>query len=180
MYLNIITPCSRPENLLTISKSINIPVGNYRWIVVCDSETLPDNNLIPENCEIYNIKNAKSIFGNAQRNYAIDMVIKGHIYFNDDDTVLHPNLWDNIKDINVDFISFYQSFKNNTIRLKSDIIRIGTIDSHNFVISYNVAKDIRWALDKYEADGIFATNCYNKSESIAHIRKVLSIYNALK
>jgi len=180
MYLNIITPCSRPENLLTISKSINIPVENYRWIVVCDSEILPNNSLIPENCEIYLHKNKNSVFGNAQRNYAMDMITQGYIYFNDDDTILHSDLWNNVQNINSDFIVFYQAFKNNAIRLKSNIISTGHIDSHNFIVNYNIAKDIRWVLDKYDADGIFATACYNKSLLTTHIHKVLSVYNALK
>lgn len=29
MFLNIITPCTRPENLHKISESINIPKENY-------------------------------------------------------------------------------------------------------------------------------------------------------
>ena len=41
MYLNIITPCIHIENLVEISKSINIPRENYRWIVVFDSLILP-------------------------------------------------------------------------------------------------------------------------------------------
>jgi len=42
MFLNIITPSCRPENLHKISKSINIPRENYRWIVVFDLEEIPD------------------------------------------------------------------------------------------------------------------------------------------
>jgi len=110
MFINIITPCSRPKNLIKISESINIPKENYRWIVVCDSTELPEENLIPKNCEIYFHKNKESTSGNSQRNYAIDMVDKGHIYFNDDDTILHQDLWENIKNLNNDFISFIQNY----------------------------------------------------------------------
>ena len=63
MYLNIITPCSRPENLHKIAESINIPKDNYRWIVVCDLDELPNANLIPQNCEIYTHKNKESVAG---------------------------------------------------------------------------------------------------------------------
>ena len=69
MFLNIITPCSRPQNLDVISKSINIPRDQYRWIVVFDLLEAPDN--IPDNCEFYNIKDAKSTSGNAQRNLVL-------------------------------------------------------------------------------------------------------------
>jgi NDP-sugar pyrophosphorylase family protein len=58
MFINIITPCSRPQNLETISKSINISRDNYRWIVVFDALEVPEN--IPNNCEAYAIKNSNS------------------------------------------------------------------------------------------------------------------------
>ena len=94
MLINIITPCSRPENLHLIAKSIKLPSYAYRWIVVFDSETIPTD--IPE-CEAYCIKDINSVCGNAQRNLAIDLVTEGWIYFNDDDTTMHPDLWNNIK-----------------------------------------------------------------------------------
>lgn len=180
MFLNIITPCSRPENLLKISESINIPRENYRWIVVCDSESLPDNSLIPNNCEIYNHKNLNSSYGNSQRNYAIDMVKKGHIYFNDDDTLMHPNLWENIKDFNFDFLSFNQLLKNGNSRLIGSIVSVGDVDCHNFIVSNDIVKDTRFIVGRYDADGHFATECYKKSIIILYINKALSIYNSLR
>ena len=85
MFINIITPCSRPENLKVISESINIPKQNYRWIVVFDGFTYEEED-IPNNCEAYSIKDSNSIYGNAQRNFGIDLVTEGYLYFNDDDT----------------------------------------------------------------------------------------------
>ena len=104
MFLNIITPCSRPENLLKISESINVPKENYRWIVVFDMDKLPSKELIPENCEVHLYRENGSVVGHAQRNYALSIINDGHIYFNDDDTLLHSELWENIKDFNFDFI----------------------------------------------------------------------------
>jgi hypothetical protein len=185
MFLNIITPCTRPENLYIISKSINIPKEKYRWIIVCDSEKLPDNTLIPDNCEIYTYKDPNSISGNAQRNYAIDIVKEGHIYVNDDDTILHPNLWENIKNLDQDLISFSQEEKNGQLRLKGEIIQVCHIDSHNFIVSKNLVGDNRWVLDKYEADGIFASLMNeivinNNNYTKIFINKILSTYNSLK
>jgi hypothetical protein len=147
---------------------------------VCDSESLPDDSLIPKNCEIYHHKDLKSISGNSQRNYAIDMVKKGHIYFNDDDTLIHPNLWENIKDFNFDFISFNQLLKTGVLRLIGNIIEVGHIDSHNFIVSNETVKDIRFILDRYDADGHFAKGCYENSIIRLHINKPLSIYNILR
>jgi hypothetical protein len=178
MFLNIITPCSRPENLQIISSSINIPKENYRWIVIFDMFKKPDN--IPENCESYCFKDSKSIVGNAQRNFALNLIKDGHIYFNDDDTVIHKDLWENIKYLDEDFISFMQESKNKKIRLKGSEIRPCKIDSHNFIVSKNCSKNIKWNIEIYEADGLFASECYKEAQTKMYIEKVLSTYNALR
>lgn len=180
MFLNIVTPCSRPNNLLLISKSINIPKENYRWLVIFDGLSLPDEELIPKNCEIHLHKNEESIVGHAQRNFALDLIKDGHIYFNDDDTTIHPKLWENIKDIEDDFISFKQASKNGDIRLEGDIVGVYRIDSHNFIVKNSIIENVRYDITKYEADGFFATDCYNKSLSKKYINKVLSVYNSLR
>jgi hypothetical protein len=179
MFLNIITPCSRPQNLDVISKSINIPRDQYRWIVVFDAIEVPEN--VPENCEAYAIKDFNSMSGNAQRNFALDLVTHGHIYFNDDDTIMQPNLWNEIKDEDLeDFISFKQVNKNGSIRLEGSNISLGHIDSHNFIVSIECVGNKRWVLNRYDADGLFAHECYEKAQNKMYIPKVLSVYNSLK
>lgn len=162
MFINIITPCSRPDNLRRISESINIPKNNYRWIVVFDLNELPNTDLIPDNCECYLYKDKNSKSGNSQRNYALDIVKEGYIYMNDDDTTIHPELWDNIKDLNHDFISFSQNDKNGNLRLKGNLIKVNNIDSHNFIVSKDLMGNIRWIIDRYDADGYFAQENYKK------------------
>jgi hypothetical protein len=181
MFINIITPCIRPENLNIISQHINIPRENYRWIVVFDMNEFPDSSLIPENCEYYKIKDSNSISGNAQRNLAIDKVETGWLYFHDDDTTLHPELWNNVKDLNNDFISFDQRWpvEGEHIRLKGDIIKVCHTDSNNFLVHKDLVSDIRWKLDIYEADGYFAEDCYRNSKSHIYIPKVLATFNTL-
>lgn len=180
MFLNIITPCSRPKNLHLISKSINIPKENYRWIVVVDSDFEVKNELIPDNCEIYYHTNMRSISGNSQRNFGLEMIDYGYVYFNDDDTLIHEDLWDNIKDVEADFISFAQAYKNNNLRLIGNNIEVGYIDSHNFIVNFDKVRDIRWQLDVYYADGIYAKDCYNRlKNNKLYINKILSIYNLL-
>jgi len=179
MFLNIITPCSRPENLHVISKSINIPKENYRWIVVFDLNELPSSDLIPENCEPYAYKDPESFSGNGQRNFAIDKIEKGYVYFNDDDTILHKDLYESIKDLTFDFITFPQEWPNGHIRLKGDTVGVNHTDSHNFVLSHSLIGDTRWRLGIYAADGIFAYECGSKT-SVKFINKVLSTYNTLR
>ena len=178
MFLNIITPCSRPKNLNAISNSINIPRENYRWIVVFDALELPND--IPENCEAYAIKDPNSTSGNAQRNLAIDLVTQGHIYFNDDDTIIQPNLWEEIKDLTNDFISFQQVNNDGSLRLEGKIISVGYIDSHNFITSVECTGNTRWVLNRYDADGVFAKDCHDKAKNPIYLPKILSVYNSLR
>jgi len=178
MFLNIITPSCRPENLHVISKSINIPRDQYRWIVVFDLLEMPEN--IPDNCEWYAIKDANSTSGNAQRNFALDLITHGYIYFNDDDTTIHSDLWENIKNLNNDFISFKQAWPSGELRLDGKSVTLNNIDSHNFVMDYSLLGNTRWILNRYDADGVFANECWLKSGNYKYIDKVLSIYNSLR
>jgi len=180
MFLNIVTPCSRPENLHIINQSINIPKDNYRWIVVFDLDELPNKELIPTNCETYLYRENGSVVGHAQRNYALDIIDDGYVYFNDDDTTIHPNLWKTIKNFNSDFISFIQLNKNGQMRLIGNEVRVGGIDSHNFIVSRNVVGSSRFFINRYDADGYFAQECYLKSISKTHFNIPLSIYNNLR
>ncbi len=180
MFLNIITPCTRVENLHKISESINIPKDNYRWIVVFDMEQMPSPELIPNNCEFYFHKNPLSVFGHAQRNYALDLLEFGHVYFNDDDTSIHPELWENIRELSHDFISFSQNEQSGKLRLNGDVIKLHAVDSHNFIVAINTIGQTRFDITLYDADGYFATECYEKPCSKIFIPKVLSTYNNLR
>lgn len=178
MFLNIVTPCSRPENLEMIAKSINIPSDNYRWIVVFDANKIPEN--IPVQCEPYAAKVKGSVFGHGQRNFALDLIQEGHVYFNDDDTEINENLWENIKNLNNDFISFGQLNKDGSLRLTGKNIELNYIDSHNFIVSRECIDNTRWSISRYDADGVFAHDCYVKAKRKMYIPKPLSIYNSLK
>lgn len=180
MFLNIVTACSRPENLHRISQSINIPKENYRWIVVFDLDELPSKDLIPDNCEVYLHRDKESLVGNSQRNFANGLVIDGHVYSNDDDTILHPNLWENIKDVIEDFISFMQENPDGSIRLKGNVIAVNHIDTHSFIVSRQTIGETTWVPNVYAADGQFAAECYKKSLTKKYIPLVLSTYNSLR
>lgn len=181
MYLNIITPCSRHENLKAIEQSINIPKRNYRWIVVFDREEIPKDCYLPKNAEYHCYKQWNSCVGHAQRNYGLGLIEKGHVYFNDDDTVIHPELWQTIKHCKeMDFISFMQAEKNGAIRLTSQAIDVGFIDSHNFIVKHETIKGTLFEVNLYYADGVFAKKCFDISKKILYIPKVLSVYNSLR
>jgi hypothetical protein len=182
MFLNIVTPCSRPENLHTISKSINIPADLYKWWVVFDAHDLPDRTLIPNNCEP--LLHAGGKAGHAQRNYALDRIHAGHVYMNDDDTVMHAQLWQHIQHLHHDFISFKQNDVHGKLRLMGDKLKLGGMDSHNFIVSRDLIGNTRWG-HAYTADGRFVCDMHGKMQANAaftacYIPEVLSVYNALR
>jgi hypothetical protein len=180
MFLNIITPCSRPHLLPIVAKSINIPKQNYRWIIVFDGTSIPQIEDLDANYELYNTHNPESVAGHAQRNYALDLVTRGHVYFNDDDTVVHKDLWENIKDLTNDFIHFNQEEKDGTIRLNRAIPILSYVDSHNFITSNDLIEHSRFVINRRDADGVFAENMHRSSKNSKYIPKVLSTYNALR
>ena len=59
-------------------------------------------------------------------------------------------------------------------------VRVGGIDSHNFIVSRNVVGSSRFFINRYDADGYFAQECYLKSISKTHFNIPLSIYNNLR
>jgi hypothetical protein len=143
-------------------------------------DNFPDSKYIPRNCEIYLHRNSTSIAGHSQRNYALELIKNGHVYMNDDDTLIYPKLWDNIKNLTNDFITFDQLTSNGGIRLKGGDVRVGGIDSHNFIVSKDLINDTKWIIDRYDADGYFATECHSKCKSPIIINKPLSVYNQLR
>jgi hypothetical protein len=178
MYLTIVTPCVRYGNLPAIRRSINIPEEHFRWICIFDSTSLPKH--IPDKCEAYMFSDPNSKVGNAQRNYALNLIDEGHIYFLDDDTEIHSSLWKKIEALDDhDFIHFSQINKEGSLRLKGKEITCGKI-GNNFIVKRDIIGDTRFIIDKHSAMFTFAEECYKKSTLPIFIPKVLSIYDSLR
>lgn len=184
MFINIITPCTRPENLHKIAESIKIPEGKYKWIVVHDAERLPEISLLPNNAMHMAEKIDGSVAGHGQRNFGLNFIDYGKnnwVYFNDDDTTIHPDLWDSISGLDHhDFLHFYQEDKDHNIRLCNDDVAVCRIDSHNFLFKTELLGSSRFIIGDYCADGHFATEIYQKAQKPLYIQKVLSTYNSLR
>ena len=80
----------------------------------------------------------------------------------------------------VDFISFTQNHKNGSLRLMGNNINVGHVDSHNFIVNHNIIGDTLWNIERYDADGYFAVECFSKSKNKIWLDKVLSTYNLLR
>lgn len=178
MFLNLVTPSCRLANLPAVAASINIPRKNYRWIVVVDSARPSQLPPLPLNAEIYWHPDW-SIAGNGQRNFAIDKITGGHVFFLDDDTLLHPGLWPAIKNLGNDFIHFNESDITGAKRT-GGTIELNKTGSGNFVVHSSLIGDSRWIPELYNADGHFVIEMFRKAKNPAYINKTLSIYNELR
>lgn len=185
-FINIITPCSRITNLETISKSINIPWRVYRWLVIIDAHKPAVLPTLPANAEVYYFKD-DSVCGHGQRNYALNLLkelktpkhMDPFVYFLDDDTTLHPDLYTEMKDLTNDFIHFNQVNKNGTHRIGGQV-KVNHIDTGSAVIKLSLVQDLKWKTDIYNADGYFMEACFAKAKTPIYIPKPLSIYNGLQ
>jgi hypothetical protein len=181
MKLTIITPCYRPDNLKTMISSINPPDMQIRWVIVFDSAYVPPLEL-PEYAEAYCYQDSKSICGNAQRNFALNLLKNDETYilFLDDDTIMHPRLLANLKGFEwSDFIHFNQSHSDGRHRI-GGTVKVNHIDTGSAVINSRLIRKTRWILDRRNADGYFMEEIFKKSKSAYYINETLSIYNALK
>jgi hypothetical protein len=180
--ITIITPSIRPKNLLKIRNSINFDYVN-EWIIVYDGSKIKENpNLFINDLNHDKIKEyiytGIGISGNPQRNYALDNIkIKDtYLYFLDDDNEIHKDLY---KLLNIADDNKLYTF-NQKDRIKGNCIELFYIDTAMMLIDYNLCKDIRWILDKYNADGYYIKECYlNNTDKWIYVNNTLCTYNTI-
>jgi len=187
IIFNIITPCSRPNNLIHIYNSIinqKVPIDSIKWWIVFDLVNPPFDVIkkFPSvNIESYAFEEHN--FGNAQRNFAIRRIQNGWVYFVDDDNIIHPDFLSSIMSITYfSGIIVNQVHKNGTLRLKasSENTVPGVIDTAQFIIKKDIV-DVEWMTSEYCADGFFINNIYCRNrEKFIFIDKPLSYYNFLR
>ena len=182
--LTIITPCTRPGNLMRLKESIPFEHVD-KWIIVYDESVTPNAHLFhEERIQEYGCQ-GHSIAGNIQRNYALNLIGDTYVYFLDDDTIMHPDMGDFLKTVEPNHMYTFDQLRNAkefpfTETLKGDSIEMFRIDTAMCLIDSSLIQGIRWAVDEYTADAIFITECYsNHPESWIYVDRVLSYYNYL-
>ena len=179
--LTIITPSYRIDNLLEIKKSINF---NYieEWIIVYDGSKIIDNPKLFENQENNKIKEyvykGEGISGNPQRNYALSKITNHNtlLYYLDDDNIIHQNIYRLLNIIDNNKIYTFNQYN----RIKGNNINVGMIDTAMIIIPYNLCKNVKWILDKYDADGYYIKECYDENKNIhTYVDNDLCYYNKL-
>jgi hypothetical protein len=174
----IVTACSRPENLETISKTIP---PQCIWVIVHDHNTFvpQEHNAIYFQCE------DTGIVGTKAQNHALDHLPLNdddYVLLHDDDNVIHPNWYDTIsKYINEDFsiMTWGQLKKNGEIRLHpTKQPRIDHIDTACFMISWRYNKNHRHKY-QYNHDGAYSEVC-SKNGPVVCIDDYICYYNYLR
>jgi len=98
------------------------------------------------------------------------------LYYLDDDNLINPNLY-----ILLDIIDNNQIYTfNQSNRLKGNKPFVGIIDTGMCILPYNLCNNIRWVLNKYDADGIYIEECVNKNKNKhVYVNNDLCYYNKL-
>ena len=90
--LYIITPCSRPENIEDISKTIP---SEAHWIICHDNKVTLPNNI---NADVL-VCDDSGFVGSMALNHVLDtyqFLDNDYILIHDDDNIIHPKLYETI------------------------------------------------------------------------------------
>lgn len=172
------TPCSRPENLLEISKSIP---SFATWVVIHEPSVI-----LPKIDNMLAIECPKTGFVGADgRNYFLEnfeLTDQDWIYSLDDDNIVHPHFYliEPLLSEDVSIIHWGQLNKDNTVRLEAlNKIILDTIDAACFISNMKYNKHVRYNTEAYNYDGLYAIECANNGRRLK-ISNYLAYYNYLR
>lgn len=190
--ITIITPSYRLNNLQLLKESIDF---NYvdEWIIVYDGSKITknpklfDNDINCKKIKEFIYMDENGISGNPQRNYALKQITKEDtfLYYLDDDNIIHPDLYKLLDIIEDNKIYTFNQKRPIDVYpyvdlLKGNDVDLFKIDTAMFLIDYRLCKNISWILDKYNADGYYIKESYEKNkESHIYVNNELSYYNEI-
>ena len=117
------------------------------------------------------------VIGNAQRNYALDILAEKKalhncfIYYLDDDNIIHPNLYNLFKFVKKNNIYTFDQKRLSNIdgsygeTLKGNDISWKKVDTSQILLYYPLIKNIRWNINIYQSD-----YCYIKNAVLTTIK----------
>jgi hypothetical protein len=179
--LTIITPCFRQQNLPKLYDSIKFDQVT-QWIIVYDtSNNRSYTKLYTDHPKILEVTCDGGISGNPQRNYGLNLVQDGFIYFLDDDTIVHPTFWSIVNLFNPAYFYTFDQLrdKQGTI-LHGNDIRVFYIDTAMYVVHKQHIKDTKWRNHRYNADGHFICDIYDTNMGFhKYIKLTAAYYNYL-
>jgi len=176
MMLYIVTPCSRPENLAQIRKSIP---SALTWVVMMDAST---DHKSPSGANVTHYSTQTGSWGHSLRNefldlYADQFTDNDWVYFLDDDNILHPKFIQQLESLlhlDAGIVTWGQEGRLRP----TDQPRIGNIDTASFMFRPTKTNKLRFE-NIYEADGMFAQAATRLTNLIC-VEAYLCYYNALR
>jgi len=174
--LTIVTPCFRQNNLQRVFESINFNIVK-RWIIVYDptkpSILKPQFNHAQISEFHMEYSEPWSRCGNSQRDYAIEKIESGWIYFLDDDNIIHKNFWDLFAKVTLPYYYTFdmQEVNSEKIKLHGGRIVRCLIDTAMFLVHKEHIKDVKWSAigDKTCGDFLFISNI-QKANNISKLQ----------
>lgn len=186
--LNIITPCSRPENLSRIWFYLNtrIPSFDVKWHVIFDGSHVPSPPEVPG--AVYVASESRRNQGSDQRNNGLEQISEGLVWFLDDDNIPHPDFDKALREClasapSADVYAFGQTNAwGIPIRLATpENMRKSGVDMAQLVIRRDAIGGARFpSANMYENDWEFFKSILEQSSGRIHFGPVATIYNALR
>jgi len=181
--INIITPCSRPDNLDIIIKSINFDLIDKWYIIYDTSKNRTYTKKYMENTKIEeHFCSDIGIVGHPQRNFGLKLINDGFVYFLDDDNIIHPEFWNIVPTLD---INYFYTFDQQQIYvgkiLKGNIIKVLWIDTAQYIIPKQLINNLTFDVNKYHSDGLFITKINELyPKNYIYIPKIACYYNYLE
>ena len=175
MKLNIVTACSRPQNLLRIQRSIqevfSRSTHTYEWIIVLDSNKIATGYEIPlkgeEHTDFKILKFVNNTnLGEPLKNFGLFFIPEGeYVYILDDDTLLHPSIIDVLDTLAVTYKdgAVFQQLMRSEENHEQFVIRrinitVNFIDQGQYIWKMKNGDKIP---EQYNGDGHFIVSRYN-------------------
>lgn len=193
--LNIVTRCTRVENLKKIKESVDKKNSfNLKWWVLFDTrfnEHIDEDlikDLISFGAIIKFFYSTPGDMGHSYLNEVFSEIGEGYIYALDDDNILHENFYVELYQIlsNTDkkVIVFDQyvggkDFSGVEVRSCSpENVKVTQIDFAQYVFHQSLTVHKKLRPNEYCADGYFAEELFNENSSIfLFLNKILCYYN---
>lgn len=185
--LTIITACTRYENLPALARSIEPGRGLFAvtWRVVFDGAKVKHRDVPGAVTGV--VSHSGSGWGNYQKNFALDNIADGWVYFLDDDNIIHPDFFPAmhraIYETDASGFAFPQigGAGAPTKHACPEHMRPDHIDMAQVMMARELIGASRFALGAYNADGRLIEEVYNRVPCAwAFLDKSLCFYNYLR
>jgi glycosyltransferase involved in cell wall biosynthesis len=200
LKLNIITRCSRLNNLRKVKESIfTTDKFTINWWVMFDSTVLKDVDaeILAEIQEVsgktFFIKSIPGDFGHQMINRAIDEIQDGLVFVLDDDNIIHEDFYEMLYQSVIEnptkrgFVYHQRidgkDFTGEEIRYCSaENMKVSKVDMAQVVFDRSLISQTRINPMNYIADSIYIEEVYNTNhpDEFCFIDKVMCYYNFLQ